>query len=36
MELPTRYDLVVNMRSARALGLTLSSTFVDQVTEVIE
>jgi putative ABC transport system substrate-binding protein len=36
VERPNRYDLVVNMRTARALGLTLGSTLIDQVTEVIE
>lgn len=30
------YELIVNMRTARALGLTLSQDFLDQVTEVIE
>lgn len=36
VEMPTRYDLIVNMRTARALGLTLPQSFMAQVDEVIE
>ncbi|MBM2810189.1 MAG: transporter substrate binding protein [Chloroflexi bacterium] len=36
VELPTRYDFTLNLRTARALGLTLSQTFLAQVDEVIE
>jgi putative ABC transport system substrate-binding protein len=36
VELPTRYDLIVNLRAARALGLTLSRDFLAQIDEVIE
>ncbi|MBM2812629.1 MAG: hypothetical protein HW416_3388, partial [Chloroflexi bacterium] len=36
VELPTRYDLFVNMRTARSLGLSFSRDFFAQVDEVIE
>ena len=36
VETPTRYDLILNMRAARAIGLTLSRDFMIQVDEVIE
>jgi putative ABC transport system substrate-binding protein len=36
VELPTRFDLILNLRAARALGLTLSRDFMAQVDEVIE
>jgi putative ABC transport system substrate-binding protein len=36
IELPTRYDLVANMRTARSLGLTLSRDFLARVDELIE
>jgi len=36
VENPTHYDLVVNLRTARALGLTLSRDFLARVDEVIE
>ena len=36
VETPLRYDLIVNMRTARALGLTLSRDFMAQVDELIE
>lgn len=32
----SRYELIVNMRTARELGLRFSSTFMEQVTEVVE
>ena len=36
VETPTRYDLIVNMATARALGLSFSRDFLAQVDEVIE
>ena len=36
VEYPTRYDLIVNLRTARALGLTLPRDFLARVDEVIE
>jgi putative ABC transport system substrate-binding protein len=35
IELPTTYELVVNLRTADALGLTFGRSFLDQVTEVL-
>jgi len=35
-ELPTHYDLIVNMRTARALGITLPPAFLARVDEFIE
>jgi len=36
IELPTRYDLIVNLRTARALGLSFTRDFLAKVDEFIE
>jgi putative ABC transport system substrate-binding protein len=36
IEQPTEFDLIVNMRTARALGLTLPPAVMTYVTKVIE
>jgi len=36
VERPDRFELVVNARTAAALGMTLSATFLAQADEVIE
>jgi putative ABC transport system substrate-binding protein len=35
IELPTTFELLVNLRTAEALGLTFGRSFLDQVTEVL-
>jgi putative ABC transport system substrate-binding protein len=36
IEQPTKFDLIVNMRTAKALGITLPPTVMIYVTRVIE
>ena len=36
MEQPTRFELIVNLKSAKALGLTLAASFLLIADEVIE
>jgi ABC-type uncharacterized transport system substrate-binding protein len=36
MEQPTKFDLVVNLKTAQAMGLAVPSSVLQQTTEIIQ